>query len=160
DARNIAGAEHLLQACPPELRQWEWHYLKRLCHGESKTFTGHQGDVYSVTFHPQDGRLASGSWDGSVRIWDPKTGQACLVLTERGAGHQNSLVVAVTYSSDGRLLASASQDGTVQVCEANTGRLLHILGGTSVKSPLLAFDASFSPDCKRLAVAYGDSPLQ
>src|SRR5207247_2647819 len=29
-ANNLAGAEQLLDACPVDLRGWEWHYLKRL----------------------------------------------------------------------------------------------------------------------------------
>ena len=27
-------AEELLDACLPEMRQWEWRYVKQLCHGE------------------------------------------------------------------------------------------------------------------------------
>src|SRR5262249_29641269 len=31
-ANNVGRAEKLLDECPPGLRQWEWYYLKRLCH--------------------------------------------------------------------------------------------------------------------------------
>ena len=33
-AGNTEEAERLLDACPPEHRQWEWHYLKRQCHNK------------------------------------------------------------------------------------------------------------------------------
>src|SRR5262249_49195175 len=29
-ANNLGRVEELLEACPPDLRDWEWHYLKRL----------------------------------------------------------------------------------------------------------------------------------
>src|SRR5207245_3268213 len=29
-ANNLSRVEQLLDACPPDLRGWEWHYLKRL----------------------------------------------------------------------------------------------------------------------------------
>ena len=32
--------KRLLDECRPELRAWEWRYLKRTCHGELATFLG------------------------------------------------------------------------------------------------------------------------
>src|SRR5207245_1971517 len=29
-ANNLCGMEQLLEECTPDLRGWEWHYLKRL----------------------------------------------------------------------------------------------------------------------------------
>src|SRR5262249_21364184 len=40
-ANNLAGAEQALGQCKPELRGWEWHYLKRLCEGSLLTLRGH-----------------------------------------------------------------------------------------------------------------------
>jgi len=34
------------------------------------TFRGHTGPVASVSFSPDSQRLASGAYDGTVRIWD------------------------------------------------------------------------------------------
>src|SRR5262249_18557759 len=31
---HVARAEEILEECPPALRRWEWHYLKRRCHRE------------------------------------------------------------------------------------------------------------------------------
>jgi WD40 repeat protein/serine/threonine protein kinase len=33
-ANNVARANEMLDKCEPELRRWEWHYLKHLCHSE------------------------------------------------------------------------------------------------------------------------------
>jgi hypothetical protein len=42
---------------------------------------GHTNSVYAIAFAPDDSRLASGSRDGTVRIWDPTTGTLVKQLT-------------------------------------------------------------------------------
>jgi spectinomycin phosphotransferase len=34
----VARADEVLDDCPPALRGWEWHYLKRLCHADLHTW--------------------------------------------------------------------------------------------------------------------------
>jgi WD40 repeat protein len=41
-----------------------------------RTYSGHRDVVYAVAFHERTGRLASGSFDGEVRVWDAETGAA------------------------------------------------------------------------------------
>ena len=36
-ANNVGQARGLLAACPVELRNWEWHYVNRLCHADQIT---------------------------------------------------------------------------------------------------------------------------
>jgi WD40 repeat protein len=36
---------------------------------------GHNDWVYSLAFSPDGTRLASGSWDGEVRLWEVSTGK-------------------------------------------------------------------------------------
>src|SRR5215510_13514296 len=35
----------------------------------------HGGSIFTVTYSPHGKLLASGSWDGSVRLWDAQTGK-------------------------------------------------------------------------------------
>ena len=83
---------------------------------------GHTDPVPSVAWSA-DGRLASGSQDGSVIIWDLKTGQPAQTLK----GHTYG-VTSVAWSADGRL-ASGSEDDSVIVWDLQTGQPAQILKG-------------------------------
>jgi hypothetical protein len=80
----------------------------RLTQSLIATLHGHRGGVRALAALP-DGRLASGSDDNTVRVWDPSGRAAPLVLS----GHQSS-ITALAVLPDGRL-ASGSWDNTVRV---------------------------------------------
>src|SRR5262245_2808108 len=61
---------------------------------------GHTSDVMALAFAPDGRRLASAGWDGTVRVWDPFSGQV-----QRCIRTPNDHVLAVAYSPDGQRLA-------------------------------------------------------
>lgn len=75
---------------------------------EQNVLEGHQGPVQSVAVSPDGQTIASGSWDGTVRLWD-KRGN---LIGEPLRGHQG-LVWSVAFSQNGHTLVSSSPDGTV-----------------------------------------------
>jgi WD40 repeat protein len=68
--------------------------------------------------------VASGSYDGTVRLWAALAGWLLATLQ----GHTGG-VYRVALSGDDGLVASGSEDGTVKLWESSCGACLHTLRG-------------------------------
>ena len=73
------------------------------------TLEGHTYGVSSLAALP-DGKLVSGSYDNTIRVWDVSCGTCLLTL----AGASNDAVTALAVLPDGKL-ASGSQRGKVRL---------------------------------------------
>jgi WD40 repeat protein/serine/threonine protein kinase len=116
---------------------------------EFRTRRGHRAGVLSVAFHPQGGLLASGSAEGTVKLWDTETWTEQLSLPGSTDIYRNALA----FSPDGKWLATASPGKTVKVWDINLirggrgKRLVHNLEGHT--GGILS--VTFSLDSKLLA---------
>ncbi|KAH7111684.1 vegetative incompatibility protein HET-E-1 [Dactylonectria estremocensis] len=88
-----------------------------------QTLEGHSGWVTSVAFSADGQRVASGSDDRTVKIWDAATG-VCVQTLQGGSG-----VRSVAFSADGQRVASGSWDNTVKIWDAGTGACVRTLEG-------------------------------
>jgi len=128
---------------------------------------GHVGDISTAVFSPDGKHVLTASIDGTVRIWDVRTGEQVRDLPDGASavvhgvlkisGHVIPLPVAGKYrcpavkraqfSGDGKVILTASADNIVRLWETDTGkeimRLQHRDGG-----PLN--DATLSADAKRV----------
>ncbi|HVG58829.1 MAG TPA: serine/threonine-protein kinase [Hyalangium sp.] len=74
-----------------------------------KGFTGHTNDVLQMNLSPDGQRLATASVDGTIRVWDLRSGES------RALSADDVAVLHVAFSRDGRYVLSAGQDGTVRL---------------------------------------------
>src|SRR5262249_24084332 len=63
-----------------DFRGFEWFYWKRQFQRGHVTHKGHTDAVHSVAFSADGKRIASGSSDKTVKVWDAQTGQQVLTL--------------------------------------------------------------------------------
>jgi WD40 repeat protein len=120
---------------------------------------GHSGTINQVVFLGGGQTVATSSDDGTVRVWDARTGRQRLRLEHR-AGEDTRYkagllcwVRTLAASPDGKLLASSSLDDTVRLWDAATGQQIYRLPGHGELGGWRAL--AFTPEGKRLA-SWGD----
>ena len=137
DDSLIDQAQNLLQNPSAKLREWEWARLMHLCNLERATLKGHTDSVIATAFSPDGNRLATGSDDNTVKIWQKETGQLLKTLT----GHDAS-VKYVAFSADGNLLVSIDSNDTIKNWNIETGVETEVL----IKPIQTERSVAFSPD--------------
>jgi WD40 repeat protein len=99
------------------------------------TLEGHTDAVVSVAFDPNGQRLASGSYDQTIRLWAVDGGKLLHVLH----GHKYS-VNSVAFDPEGKRLASGGGDRTVRLWDVASGKILQVLQGHGSFVNAVAFD--------------------
>ena len=108
------------------------------------TLAGSKG-VIRLAFSADGSRLATTGHDGTVRLWDPSSGDQLLVLH----GH-DGMVTSVAFSPDGERLASVGEDGKVRVWALDLNDLLRI-AEREIRRPLTDEECRqylHVPDCR------------
>ena len=113
----------------------------------SYEFVGHADRVTSSIITADGKTLISGSWDGTVKIWDMVERRELRTL----AGHEDSILsVALNPKED--VIASAGWDATIIIWDLKTGKRITAMEGH--RGSIVAL--SFSADGLRLASASED----
>ena len=89
-----------------------------------------------VAFSPDGARLASASFDKTVRLWDVKSGTVLHTFT----GHSD-FVYAVAFSPSGEWYATASKDRTGRIVNAASGKSVLTFSGMNDEVLAVAVDA-------------------
>ena len=143
---NPEEAIRLLDACRPELRHWEWQYLRRLCHTKLYATQAPAGPIGAMDWSPQGDRIALAGGDKRVYVLDGATRDVRLVLE----GHTD-YVTSVRFSSDGSRIAAGAADGRILLWDARDGRQAGSLRQHT--GPVLSL--SFHPSGTQLASGGG-----
>ena len=116
---------------------------------------GHKDSVHALLFTP-DGKLVSGGWDGTIRIWDVDAGKEL-----RSFGTGKGRVRCLALAPGGKELASANLTGeirkfvgSIHLWELSSGKHLREI----VSGQKTIYRIAFSPDGKTLASGQDDGP--
>ncbi|HUD82748.1 MAG TPA: WD40 repeat domain-containing protein, partial [Candidatus Saccharimonadales bacterium] len=163
---DAASLLHIAQAQPDGIRAVAARSQELLI------LEGHTGRITSVAFSPDGRRIATGSYDGTAKVWEAPSGRELLTRIKglrklwqwdwvRGPGHGRELltlnghnlgVSSVAYSPDGQRIVTGSHDGTAKVWDAASGRELLTLNGHKGAVSCVAF----SPDGQRIVTGSYD----
>lgn len=142
DVRNVIG---LLEACPEQLRGWEWRYLHARTDRSLATLRGHTGTVMSLAASADGEQIVTASRDGSVRSW--RGGR------EEWRVDVGSELFTVDLERSGARLVIGGSRGLTQIRAASDGRLLLDLAH---ETPNSIRGAAFSPSGDRVVTACRD----
>ncbi|KAF8838102.1 WD40 repeat-like protein [Paxillus ammoniavirescens] len=115
-----------------------------------QVFEGHERWVSCVCFYPDESKLVSGSRDGTLRVWDRKTG-----TVEVLKGYTNT-VMDVDVSRDGKLVVGGGSDETVRIWNGESGETMHVFEGHENN----VMSVEFSRDSTRVVSASDDGTVR
>jgi len=102
------------------VRVWDLATLR-----EDHRLRGHTGPISSLAYSADGTRLASASYDGTIRVWDVEARRlACGPLK----GHRG-IVKDVAFTPDGHRLASGGADATIRIWSMAEGQDLLVIRG-------------------------------
>ncbi len=110
-----------------------------------RTITGNSHPVGALAITPDGNNIVSGTDDGTIKVWDLKTGKLLRTLT----GHTDT-ILSLAISPDGQTLASASgiNEKSVKIWNLKTGALMR----TIQQPDWFVKSLAISPDGKSLAL--------
>ena len=115
---------------------------------EETNFLASNSGVSNIAYSPDGTTLASGFYDGTVKIWDVASGNELRTLD----GH-TQYVTIVAYSPDGKILATTAYYEPTKLWDVASGQELRSIGVNNGVRGM-----AFSPDGDILATTTWDPP--
>ncbi|MEO0986592.1 MAG: TIR domain-containing protein [Cyanobacteria bacterium J06639_14] len=117
---------------------------------ELERLEGHGSRITDASFSADGQRLASTSFDGTIRLWQPAPNPLYQIID----GHDD-IVSSLRFAPDGQTLASSSYDGTIRLWQADRA-LLQTLDSHTAAVNAVEFDSHYD----RLLSASDDATLK
>ncbi len=134
------AARRILREAPEPFRNWEWGYLHRVSDQSLMTLANHSGALTWGQFSSDGLLVATASADGTVRVWDSKTGVERFALL----GHGVKVLGGAILPGDAQLV-SVSVDGRVKIWNLANGELIRTLGELQpdIRGMAVSLDGAF-----------------
>ncbi|MEM9540336.1 MAG: WD40 repeat domain-containing protein [Cyanobacteria bacterium P01_E01_bin.42] len=114
DVNTLIRIKNSIHSSSPAIEIWEQGELQR-------SLYGHQLDITAIAIDPQGKMLATGSEDGSIRLWQIATGKTMGTFsTHLIFGSHTRAVAHLSFSTDGNTLISTAQDATLKLWDLQT----------------------------------------
>lgn len=123
-----------------------------------RTLKAHSGWVTAVAFSPDGQRLASGSWDRTVKFWEVTSGKQLNPVASK-----MKEVQSLAFSRDGHWLATENSLNTVALRDPVTGQEIRALPSDKPLGALgsnWVYSIAFSPDGQLLASGLDDKTVR
>jgi len=138
--RAPARTAHRLWSTSEERRPWI-RWINKQNPQEIMTLLGHTAEITACMYSLDGSHILSGSMDGTLKIWDAKTGQVIETLDNEKP------VLSCVYSRDGMRIASTTWD-QIRIWDTTNGKLIRAF---PAEGKVIACD--YAPDGIRLVTA-------
>jgi WD40 repeat protein/serine/threonine protein kinase len=145
DARFSPDSTLIATAGGRQIHFWGWPSGKR-----QHVLDGHTDHVSSLSFSAKGNRLASGSWDGSIRLWDVAKRKTLSIYQNGDRVHE------VAFAPQGQLLASAGDSQGIRLWQ--TGRAT-VSGAPYPASKKIAA-VTVDKEAKHIATGHWDNSVR
>lgn len=143
------SSDHTIKIWDPTTGQYQCQIILQNNDNLTNSNDGLTGVWYKVAWSTNDFRVASGSGDGIIKIWDLTTGH-CQAMFETPES-----IYSMAWSPDGTQLASNFEDTTIRTWDIRTGQCQATLEvGFGVTS------LSWSADSTQLAVGNSEGTIK
>jgi WD40 repeat protein len=117
----------------------------------NQALIAHTGSIHALAFAPKHQILLSGSYDQTIKQWNPETGK--MLSSSYDA---SGAIYAIAVNEQAQFIASAGGDGRVTLWQLETGKELGWLAGNISSVESLAI----SPDGRTLAAGCVDGTIK
>ncbi len=142
--------------CGDDLACFAWHpkanflvagtasgaaYMFDVPGGNMTFFGGHQAPLTCLAWAPDGRTFVTGSEEGSLISWSPKTAQPLVQLDAKTHTFHQAGITAVAYAPDNTLVVSGAQDGSVVLVQIKAGKVVGTLPGAQDSIESIAVSA-------------------